>query len=94
MNILRKESYIIVIFLSYTQQHGSVYWKVGAEKILSELKASEGFLHSQLGHAFSISDSPVWMDSSTGKECANLEKAVGGAQALANITGEFKLLYE
>ena len=49
---------------------------------------SNGFLHVQLGNAFSISDSPVWMDSSTSKECTMLEKAVGGAQALANITGE------
>ena len=61
---------------------------------MNGLKASEGFLHSQLGHAFSVSDSPVWMDSSTSKECADLEKAVGGAQALANITGKFKLLFK
>ena len=56
--------------------------------MLDTLKASNGFLHVQLGNAFSISDSPVWMDSSTSKECTMLEKAVGGAQALANITGE------
>ena len=29
------------------------------------------------------------MDSSTGKECENLEKEVGGALALANITGKY-----
>ena len=56
--------------------------------MLAELKASNGFLHVQLGNAFSISDSPVWMDSSTSKECTMLERAVGGAQALANITGK------
>lgn len=83
-----KSSLKFTLHFSDIQQHGSVYWKVGAEKILSELKASDGFLHSQLGHAFSISDSPVWMDSSTGKECENLEKEVGGALALANITGK------
>jgi xylulokinase len=64
-----------------------VYWKIGAENILQNLKSSNGFLHSQLGHSFSISDSPVWMDSSTGRECEQLEDAVGGAHALADITG-------
>ena len=61
--------------------------------MLQGLKSSNGFLHSQLANAFSISDSPVWMDSSTGKECVQLEKAVGGSQALANITGILLCLF-
>ena len=65
-----------------------MYWRTGANKILQSLKSSNGFLHSQLANAFSISDSPVWMDSSTKTECEMLEEAVGGAQALANITGK------
>ena len=64
------------------------YWRTGANKILQSLKSSNGFLHSQLANAFSMSDSPVWMDSSTKTECEMLEEAVGGAQALANITGK------
>ena len=36
---------------------------------------------------FSISDSPVWMDSSTTAQCRQLEAAVGGAQALSCLTG-------
>ena len=72
----------------FLQQHGSVYWRTGANKILQSLKSSNGFLHSQLANAFSISDSPVWMDSSTKTECEMLEEAIGGAQALANITGK------
>jgi xylulokinase len=36
---------------------------------------------------FAVNDSPVWMDSSTSGECRSLEKRMGGAQALANITG-------
>ena len=65
----------------FLQQHGSVYWRTGANKILQSLKSSNGFLHSQLANAFSISDSPVWMDSSTKTECEMLEEAVGGALA-------------
>lgn len=36
---------------------------------------------------FSISDCPVWMDSSTTAQCRQLEAAVGGAQALSCLTG-------
>lgn len=36
---------------------------------------------------FSISNCPVWMDSSTAAQCRQLEAAVGGAQALSRLTG-------
>ncbi|KAH0627614.1 hypothetical protein JD844_003569 [Phrynosoma platyrhinos] len=36
---------------------------------------------------FSVNNSPIWMDSSTTAQCSSLEKAVGGAQRLADITG-------
>ncbi|CAH0553307.1 unnamed protein product [Brassicogethes aeneus] len=68
------------------QQHGSVYWQKGAEKILSNLNPSE-FLHLQLATSFAINQSPVWMDSSTTKQCQHFEKLVGGPQKLAEITG-------
>jgi len=48
------------------QQHGSVYWAKGAlESHLKQLDPSKGGLVTQLQDAFSINDSPVWMDSST-----------------------------
>jgi xylulokinase len=31
--------------------------------------------------------SPIWMDSSTGRECADIEAALGGPAALAQLTG-------
>lgn len=68
------------------QQHGSVYWRKGAADMLRDLDSSK-FLHDQLQGAFSVRDSPVWMDSSTEVQCRNLETAVGGAQSLADITG-------
>lgn len=61
------------------QQHGTVYWTNGAEKTLKSLNPS-GFLHTQLASCFSIVNSPIWMDSSTTKQCKILEKAVGGPQ--------------
>lgn len=36
---------------------------------------------------FLLSDSPVWMDSSTTNQCQQLEAAVGGARRLAETTG-------
>lgn len=68
------------------QQHGSVYWRKGAEDVLKAV-VPEKFLHEQLQGCFCIRDSPVWMDSSTSAQCRNLEKSVGGAQVLADITG-------
>ena len=33
----------------------------------------ERFMHEQLASAFSVQDSPVWMDSSTTEQCKVLE---------------------
>jgi xylulokinase len=68
------------------QQHGTVYLKRETEKKLAALNP-ERSIHSQLDGIFAVNDSPVWMDSSTSEECRSLEKRMGGAQALANITG-------
>jgi xylulokinase len=68
------------------QQHGSVWLKQGAEAQMAALDA-EQTLFAQLGGIFSIADSPIWMDSSTGKQCAEREAALGGAQATATLTG-------
>ncbi|ESO90173.1 hypothetical protein LOTGIDRAFT_123862 [Lottia gigantea] len=68
------------------QQHGSVYWKRGAKETLQNLNPSMT-LKEQLKNCFSIGDSPIWMDSSTRKQCDDLEKAVGGTQKLSDITG-------
>ncbi|XP_049726838.1 xylulose kinase isoform X1 [Elephas maximus indicus] len=68
------------------QQHGSVYWKAGASRALTSLSPDLP-LHQQLEACFSISDSPVWMDSSTTAQCRQLEATMGGAQALSCLTG-------
>eukprot|EP00941_MAST-03F_sp_MAST-3F-sp1_P006299 g6299.t1 len=68
------------------QQHGSVYWRKGASRLLGLLDPSVA-LAPQLGTAFTLPNSPIWMDSSTSKECSDLEAAFGGAQATAACTG-------
>jgi xylulokinase len=70
------------------QQHGSVYWANGArEAYLKTLDPLKGSLVKQLQDAFSIKDSPVWMDSSTSAQCAAIEKALGSAENVAALTG-------
>ncbi|XP_054723278.1 xylulose kinase-like [Uloborus diversus] len=68
------------------QQHGSVYWKKGAEQILHTVLPNK-FLHEQLQGCFSMRDSPVWMDSSTTSYCKTFERGVGGPIMLSQITG-------
>ena len=71
------------------QQHGSVYWKTGAKKVLQNFH-SEKSMWEQLSKpqiCFSVPDSPIWMDSSTTKQCKKLEEAVGGPNELAKLTG-------
>nr|XP_057916917.1 xylulose kinase-like isoform X2 [Doryrhamphus excisus] len=68
------------------QQHGSVYWRTGASQTLEQLDPAFS-LHQQLQDSFSVGDSPVWMDSSTGPQCERLQEAAGGAAKLADLTG-------
>jgi len=68
------------------QQHGSVYWRIGAQAILQDLQP-ERFLHDQLASAFSLLDSPIWMDSSTTEQCKQLEEYLGGPETLTALTG-------
>lgn len=63
------------------QQHGSVYWKKGAREMLRTLDPAK-FLHDQLPFAFSVTHSPIWMDSSTTEYCDKLEKFIGGSEVL------------
>ncbi len=68
------------------QQHGSVWFGATAKAVLARLDPGVTLI-SQLDGTFTIGDSPIWMDSSTGAQCAALEQALGGAQAVADLTG-------
>ncbi|KAH9839768.1 D-xylulose kinase [Rhodofomes roseus] len=68
------------------QQHGSVYWSGAAERMLASLDPELPLKQLSPG-AFSLPNAPIWQDSSTTRECRDLEAAVGGAQALADLTG-------
>jgi xylulokinase len=68
------------------QQHGSVYWRKGARAALRALDPDLS-LNDQTWDLFAVADSPIWMDSSTTAQCRALEAALGGPQALADLTG-------
>jgi xylulokinase len=68
------------------QQHGSVYLNAGAASRLAALDPSRA-LAGQLDGIFSRPVSPIWMDSSTSAECAEITAAMAGAARLAQLTG-------
>jgi xylulokinase len=66
------------------QQHGSVYLNDRFENILNSLDSTKS-LAEQLSQTLSRKTSPIWMDSSTHKECQELDKLFGAK--LQEITG-------
>ena len=68
------------------QQHGSVYWNATLPEVLVNLDPRKS-LKAQLASCFSRPTAPVWMDSSTSRECAEIQAALGGGPAMAEATG-------
>ena len=68
------------------QQHGSVYLNDRAAAALGRLNPAKG-LAENLSGIFSRATSPIWMDSSTSVECAEIRDALGGIKATAQQTG-------
>ena len=68
------------------QQHGSVYLNAGASSALANFDPSRP-LAEQVKPLLSWEVAPIWMDSSTSSECAEIERAVGGERTLAERTG-------
>ena len=68
------------------QQHGTVYLNKSFEPTLKNLN-KEKTLVSQIAGIFSRETSPVWMDSSTTKECGEIRSQLGGLKSTIQITG-------
>lgn len=68
------------------QQHGTVYLNESAALSLGGLDADHD-LAGQLEGMFSRATAPIWMDTSTGEQCHQIEAGVGGRQALLQLTG-------
>lgn len=72
------------------QQHGSVYLKEGFGQALAELRP-DASLADQLASIFSRSSSPIWMDTSTGQQCAEITQAAGGAEEVCRRSGSIAI---
>jgi len=84
-----KSLIITFIYQGCGQQHGSVYWKnkIELENLKTGDNAKTTALVDRFQSSFSRIDCPIWMDSSTTEECQLIEKAVGNAENLFQITG-------
>lgn len=81
-------NYTTVVGISGSaQQHGSVYWNQHGIDTLKNLDVDQ-FLYNQINEkAFAVKKAPIWMDSSTTKQCQEIEEAVGGRDEMVRITG-------
>ena len=64
-----------------------MYWSCDGERLLSDLSPSKGLAEQLSPSAFTFQRSPIWQDSSTTRDCRELEEHVGSPQVLADITG-------
>ena len=68
------------------QQHGSVYLNDRAADALAHLNPAKSLVENLRG-VFARATSPIWMDSSTTVECAEIRRKLGGIRATAQKTG-------
>jgi xylulokinase len=68
------------------QQHGSVYLTDKAAETLAVLDPKKSLVEN-LDGVLARKTSPIWMDSSTAKECAEIRKKLGGIKFTASRTG-------
>jgi len=68
------------------QQHGSVYCNERYADALQNLDSNQPLVENLSG-VFSRKNSPIWMDSSTAQECAEIRKKLGGVKFTASRTG-------
>ncbi|KAB2638278.1 MAG: carbohydrate kinase [Verrucomicrobia bacterium] len=83
----------VVAIAGSGQQHGSVYLNAQASSILAGLDPAKSLV-DQLAPALSRPTSPIWMDSSTSAQCAEMTAAIGtrlqtdtGSPAIERFTG-------
>jgi xylulokinase len=68
------------------QQHGSVYFNGRIDAVLENLDPQKSLVENLRG-VFARKTSPIWMDSSTAKECAEIRRKLGGVKYTASRTG-------
>ncbi len=72
------------------QQHGSVYLDETFDKRLASLQ-TESSLVDQISPALSRATAPIWMDTSTGAECAEITAALGDSAEVCRRSGSIAI---
>ena len=72
------------------QQHGSVYLRKCFAQQLARLSPRHD-LKNQLASCLARDSSPIWMDSSTLAECAEITEAVGGSEQVCAKSGSIAI---
>lgn len=72
------------------QQHGSVYLDNTFPQRLASLDSSSN-LSDQLAPALTRRTSPIWMDTSTTAECAEITSAMGGPEEVCRRSGSIAI---
>ncbi len=81
---------LVSIIAGSGQQHGSVYLNAGFGEAVGNLDPSQS-LAAQLAPTLSRFTSPIWMDTSTGAECAEITAALGGAAEVCARSGSIAI---
>jgi len=68
------------------QQHGTIYLSNDFENVLQSLNFKTS-LKEQLKNIFTRKTSPIWMDSSTNRQCEEIRQKLGGLESTIKITG-------
>lgn len=68
------------------QQHGSVYLNHRFDEVIGQLNP-QCSLAQQIAPTLARSTSPIWMDTSSGTECAEIAESTGGQQAVCQRSG-------
>ncbi len=72
------------------QQHGSVYLDSSFDSRLGTLDPSQNLV-AQLSPALTRSTSPIWMDTSTAAECAEITTAMRGPEEICRRSGSIAI---
>lgn len=80
----------IKIIAGSGQQHGSVYLDSTFDSRLASLDSTQS-LSSQLAPALTRATSPIWMDTSTGEECAEITAALGDPAHVCRLSGSIAI---
>lgn len=72
------------------QQHGSVYLDASFESRLAALDPAQG-LAAQIAPTLTRATSPIWMDTSTSAECAEITAALGGPTEVCRRSGSIAI---